>query len=77
MNENRQKKKRIISRDNIQKAVTNNRLSSGVVTDEMINKLIRVLEENPEKSGEEIMTLILKSDNSTSVDPIKKLLDIS
>jgi hypothetical protein len=29
----------------------------------MISKLIKVLEENPEKTGEEIMVLIMKSDN--------------
>lgn len=63
MNEQIPKKKRIISQKHIQSAITNNRLSGCHVSDEMIKELIKILEDNPEKSAKEIIKLVLKSGN--------------
>lgn len=62
MNEHMPKKRRIISQKHIQSAITNNRLSGGHVSDEMIKELIKILEDNPEKSAKEIIELALKGD---------------
>jgi hypothetical protein len=56
------KEKRVISKKDIQCAITNNRLSGLHVSDAMVKELIKILEENPEKSGKEIMALVLKND---------------